>query len=105
MLLTIKSSKSSIPEPAPSGCILLQILNPKTQGIDSSSISIQLITQALALLIWNKSLVQDIIFSNTASTVDIAANDINTKNKLPHNLPSGMWLNILGRVINISTYC
>ena len=41
------------------------------------------------------------MFSNTASTVEKAANAKKIKNKLPHNLPRGMWLKIFGKVIKI----
>ena len=37
-----------------------------------------------------KSIPQEMIFSNTASTVENAAKDIKTKNKLPQSLPSGI---------------
>ena len=33
--------------------------------------------------------------------VEKAANDIKMKNRLPHSLPSGMWLKIFGSVIKI----
>ena len=46
----------------------------------------------------------DKIFSNTASTVDNAAKDIKTKNRLPHTLPPGRLLNIFGNVINIRLF-
>ena len=42
------------------------------------------------------------MFSNTAITVDNAANDMNTKNAVPHILPPAIWLNMLGSVINKS---
>ena len=48
------------------------------------------------------SIPQEMIFSNTARIVENAAKDINTKNRLPHNLPIGIWLKIFGRVIKIS---
>ncbi len=49
----------------------------------------------------NASMHMAMIFSNTARTVEKAANDINTKNRLPHSLPMGMLLKILGRVMKI----
>ena len=48
-----------------------------------------------------RSMQQDMMFSNTASTVENAANAMNTKNRLPHKRPIGMWLKILGRVTKI----
>ena len=47
------------------------------------------------------SIPQEIIFSNTARMVEKAANDIKMKNRLPHSLPSGMWLKIFGSVMKI----
>ena len=41
------------------------------------------------------------MFSNTAMIVENAANVMNTKNKLPHNLPIGMLLKIFGNVTKI----
>jgi hypothetical protein len=54
--------------------------------------------QVLRLLHPVKSLQQEIMFSNTAKTVDIAANVINKKKKLPHTRPNGILLNICGKV-------
>ena len=45
---------------------------------------------------------QAIIFSKTAITVDNAAKLINKKNKVPHNLPLGIELNMFGSVTNIN---
>ena len=47
------------------------------------------------------SIPQEIIFSNTAIIVEIAAKVRNRKNRLPHSLPSGMWLKIFGSVMKI----
>ena len=47
------------------------------------------------------SMPQQMMFSNTASTVDRAAKAMNRKNRLPHNLPSAMLAKILGRVMKI----
>ena len=44
---------------------------------------------------------QDMMFSNTARTVEKAANAMNTKNRLPHRRPSAMWLKIFGSVTKI----
>ena len=49
-----------------------------------------------------RSWVHATISSNTASTVESAANDINTKNRLPHRRPMGRLLKIFGSVMNIS---
>ena len=48
-----------------------------------------------------RSSTQAVISSKTASTVDSAANDMNTKNRLPHRRPRGMWLNMFGSVRKI----
>ena len=45
-----------------------------------------------------RSMQQDMMFSKTASTVENAANAMNTKNRLPHRRPPAMWLKMLGRV-------
>ena len=47
------------------------------------------------------SMAKDMIFSNTAITVDIAAKDINRKKKKPQIRPPAMALNTFGRVIKI----
>ena len=39
------------------------------------------------------------MFSNTASTVDIAANIINRKNSVPHRRPPSIWLNTVAIVV------
>ncbi len=41
------------------------------------------------------------MFSNTARTVENAANAMNTKNRLPHRRPIAMWLKMFGRVTKI----
>ena len=41
------------------------------------------------------------MFSKTARTVESAANDMNRKNRLPHNLPRPMFAKILGSVMNM----
>ena len=47
------------------------------------------------------SMPQQMMFSNTASTVDRAAKAMNRKNRLPHSRPSAMLAKILGRVMKI----
>ena len=44
---------------------------------------------------------QQMIFSNTASTVDMAAKAMNKKNRLPHSRPMDILAKMLGRVIKI----
>ena len=48
------------------------------------------------------SIPNEIRFSNTAVTVDIAAKIINKKKSVPHNPPKGIWLNTFGSVSKIS---
>ena len=86
-LLTIKSSKSIIDEPAPNGVIPERTLNPKIQGRTRTSIRMQFIKLAFFLDHLNKSIVDAKMFSKTARTVENAANVKNIKNKLPQNLP------------------
>ena len=47
------------------------------------------------------SMPQQMIFSNTASTVDRAAKAMNRKNRVPHRRPSAMLAKMLGRVMKI----
>ena len=44
---------------------------------------------------------QLMMFSNTARTVESAANDMNRKNRLPHSLPIDMFAKIFGSVMKI----
>ena len=77
-------------------------LYPSTHGIESKVIAMALTKLDFFLLHPVNSIPQEMIFSNTARIVENAAKDINTKNRLPHNLPIGIWLKIFGRVIKIS---
>lgn len=47
------------------------------------------------------SMAKEMIFSNTAMTVDRAAKERNTKNRAPHSWPRGISLKMLGRVMKI----
>lgn len=102
MLLTIKSSKSKTALPSPSGWKADHKLYPNTHGRDNTVIATRLIRHDFFLLQWNKSIQHEIIFSNTASIVENAANVIKTKNKVPHMRPPAIPLKILGRVTKIS---
>ena len=44
---------------------------------------------------------QQMMFSNTASTVESAAKAMNRKNREPHNRPMAMLAKMLGRVMKI----
>lgn len=101
MLLTRKSSRSIIVPPnieKPSHC---KRLNPSTQGSERVEIRKKFIAEDFFLLKPVSSIVQQIIFSNTANIVERAAKDINRKKMLPHNLPIGIFANILGSVMKI----
>ena len=98
----MKSSKSKTALPSPSGWKADHRLYPNTHGSESTVIVIRLIRHAFFLFQWNKSIQHEIIFSNTASIVENAANDINTKNSVPHMRPPAIPLKILGRVTKIS---
>ena len=47
-----------------------------------------------------KSQMQEVMFSNTAITVDMAAKSMNRKNRVPQIRPPLIALNTLGRVMN-----
>jgi len=47
------------------------------------------------------SMPQQMMFSNTASTVESAAKAMNRKNREPHNRPMAMLAKMLGRVMKI----
>ena len=85
--------------PAPRGWIPDRMLYPNTAGIERTATPIRFTRTHFFLSHSVASWVIFTIFSNTAITVDIAANDINIKKHVPHNLPLGIWLNTLGRVI------
>lgn len=96
----MKSSKSRILVPLPSGSKLFQILNPNTQGNDSNNSSTRLTEADFFLLHPVKSIPYVTMFSMTAMTVVIAANTMNRKNRLPQRRPLLMALKIFGKVIN-----
>ena len=62
----------------------------------------QLMMAVLFLLHPNISIAKDIIFSNTAITVEKLANVINRKNREPQILPPAIFTNTFGSVTNIS---
>ena len=101
ILLTMKSSRSRTVLPPPNGSNPDIRLKPSTQGSDRIIIIMPFISEAFFLLQPVRSIEQDIIFSKTAITVDIAANAMNMKNRLPHSLPPGILLKIFGRVTKI----
>mgnify|MGYP007017232598 CR=1 FL=1 len=87
--------------PAPNGSKPARTLNPRTQGM-LSTLTMTTFTDTLLLLLQpNRSIENEIIFSNTATIVVIAANVRNKKNNAPHILPPGIWANIFGIVMKI----
>ena len=101
MLLTRKSSRSNTAPPKMENPSQLHTLYPRTHGNDKRIIPNRFTRLLFFLLHPVSSIIQDIIFSKTASTVENAAKVIKIKNKLPHSLPIGIWLKIFGRVIKI----
>ena len=99
--LRIKSSKSCILDPAPNGWKLLQILNPNTHGNDKMITTATFHATAFFTEQPVRSVAKEIIFWNTAITVERAAKDINTNNNDHHSSPPAIWLNTFGRVIKI----
>ena len=99
---TIKSSRSWIVEPAPSGVIKLRTLKPNIHGNEVINIIIPFIKTAFFLSQFHKSLQNARIFSNTAVRVDKAAKLIKIKNSVPHSLPAAILLNMFGKVTNTS---
>ena len=77
-----------------------QRLLPSIVGSDKISNKTIFITAIFRRLIWVSSNQKDIMFSNTAITVENAANTINKKNRVPIILPTGIELNMLERVVN-----
>ena len=77
-------------------------LKPSAHGMDSTSTSTALKITARLRIIPHLSMDQLIRFSNTAMTVDSDANAMNTKNRQPHTLPSGICPNTTGSVTNTS---
>ena len=84
--------------PAPNGVIPDNRLKPSAQGKDNIISAKVLIKQDFFLLHPFNSIPKEIIFSKTAITVDIAANNINKKNNEPQIRPPGISLNTFGNV-------
>ena len=101
MLLTRKSSRSRIAPPNTLSQSQDHTLYPSTHGRDRRMMAMAFTRLDFFRLQPVSSIPQEIIFSNTARMVEKAANDIKMKNRLPHSLPSGMWLKIFGSVMKI----
>ena len=87
--------------PGPMGWNADHRLKPSTQGIDSRKMATRFTATAFFRLQPHMSMAKEMMFSNTAMTVDRAAKDRNTKNRAPHSRPRGISLKMLGRVMKI----
>lgn len=101
LLLRMKSSRSRTVLPSPRGAKLPQRLKPSTHGTDRMMMAAILQRTAFLRVHPVKSVANEMMFWNTAMMVEKAAKDINRKNSVPQILPPAIWLNTLGRVINI----
>ena len=99
LLLTRKSSRSSTQVPLPRGSKPLQILKPKTQGRDSRIMPITAKGMRRRRSPPVSSQMLEIIISNTAITVDIAAKSMKRKKRVPQIRPPFIALKTLGRVM------
>jgi hypothetical protein len=97
--LTIKSSRSRIPDPGPKGWICERTLKPNRQGRERTMMTKQLMMVAFFLVTWCASIQKLTMFSNTAMRVLKAAKLMNIKNRVPQILPPLIWLKMLGRVM------
>ena len=101
MLDTRKSSKSMMPEPGPRGWMPESTLKPSTQGTDNRMMDTRFTATAFFRLHLHRSMEQARMFSNTAITVEMAAKDMNRKNRVPQILPPAICLKMLGKVMKI----
>ena len=99
-LLTMKSSRSRKPVPSPRGWMPERTLKPRAQGRERRNMATQLMAHAFFRVHLKASMQQEMMFSKTARTVDMAAKVMKTKNRVPHSRPMGMLLNTLGKVTN-----
>ena len=87
LLDTIKSSRSMMVVPSPRICTPDQGPKPSTAGMERTITSTILASTAFLRSHPSSSMEKARMFSNTAITVDKAANAINRKNRAPHSLP------------------
>ncbi|CCY82307.1 unknown [Clostridium sp. CAG:149] len=97
----MKSSRSMMVDPGPNGATALSTLKPRAQGRERIITTTRFTATAFFTEQPVRSVAKDTIFWNTAITVEPAANAMNTKNRLPQNLPPDILLNTLGRVTKI----
>ena len=102
LLDTIKSSRSIMFVPAPSGWKPDHTLNPRIHGILKTVIRRILIPTALVLFHPNRSIQKETMFSKTPTMVDSAAQNKNRKNKEPQIRPPAICVKMFGSVINTS---
>ncbi len=100
--LTMKSQRSITAEPSPRGWNELQTLNPRAQGMERTATIMALLIAAFLRGHFHSSMVKAMRFSNTATTVVIAAKLMNRKKSVPHRRPPTMLLKIFGRTTKIS---
>ena len=99
---TIKSSRSIMFVPAPSGWKPDHTLNPRIHGILKTVIRRILIPTALVLFHPNRSIQKETMFSKTPTMVDSAAQNKNRKNKEPQIRPPAICVKMFGSVMNTS---
>ena len=95
-----KSSRSRTLVPAPSGVKDVNVLYPRIHGRARIISRNMLMSTALRLVQPWLSIQYEMMFSNTAISVVMAANAMKRKNSVPHILPPSMDENTLGNVMN-----
>src|SRR6056297_1100703 len=100
--LTMKSQRSITAEPSPRGWNELHTLKPRAQGTERTATITPLVSAAFLRVQFHSSMVKAIRFSNTATTVVIAAKLMNRKKRVPHKRPPTILLKILGSTTTIS---
>ncbi len=100
--LTMKSQRSITAVPSPRGWKELQTLKPRAQGTERTATMMALVTAAFLRFHFHSSMVKAMRFSNTATTVVIAAKLMNRKKRVPHSRPPTMLLKMFGRTTKIS---
>ena len=102
MLLDTRKSSTVWMSPTPGMTTSESTLNPSAQGSDSSGMTMRFTVTARLRDHPHWSIENLRMPSNTAMTVESAANDMNTKNSVPHTCPPHICSNTLGSVMNTS---
>ena len=97
----MKSSRSSTFEPPPSGWKPERRLNPSAHGSERTNTSPQQAAQAFCRVQPWRSIVIARMFSQTARTVENAANVMKTKKSVPQIRPPGIGLKTFGSVLKM----